>query len=37
MDYDSSGATNSNFEPKSYWKWQWDSLKASKFLIKKDL
>lgn len=36
-DYDSSSVTNQNFEPKSFWKWQWDSLQNSKFLIKKEL
>lgn len=36
-DHDSSGVTNNNFEPKSFWKWQWDNLKMSKFLIKKQL
>lgn len=36
-DYDSSGVTNSNFEHKSFWKWQWDNLHKSDFLIKKHL
>lgn len=36
-DYDSSGATNSNFVPKSFWQWQWEELQNSKYLIKKKL
>ncbi len=39
MDYDygSNNIINPNFDHRSFWKWQWDSLKNSKFLIKKEL
>lgn len=31
-DYDSSGAPNSNFEPKSFWNWQWKELSNSEYI-----
>ena len=45
MDYDytkevdaqGNSIPNPNYESKSFWKWQWDSLKISKFLINKTL
>lgn len=36
-DYDSNNSPNSNFEPKSFFKWQWDNLMLSKFLNKKNI
>lgn len=36
-DYNSSGSTNPNFEPKSLWSWQWKELQNSEFLIKKEI
>ena len=36
-DFDFSEITNPNFERKSFFKWQWDSLKSSEFLIAENI
>lgn len=36
-DYDSSGAPNANFDHRSFWKWQWDSLHNSNYINKKEI